>query len=108
MLINKARITGLLGISAKAGKITFGADACQEGVAKRNIYILFVANDASDRTKKNFEKLCVENKIGIVKELSMHEISKAIGKNNKAIVGIKDKNLANAVLKIINGGDIIG
>ena len=38
----------------------------------------------------------------------MHEISKAIGKNNKAIVGIKDKNLANAVLKIINGGDIIG
>ena len=31
-----------------------------------------------------------------------------IGKNNKAVVGVKDIGFANAICKIINGGEIIG
>ena len=36
------------------------------------------------------------------------DISRAIGKTNKTVVGIKDKNLAGAIQKILNGGDVIG
>ena len=36
------------------------------------------------------------------------DISKAIGKINKAVIGIKDKNLAGAIIKILSGGDVIG
>ena len=35
-------------------------------------------------------------------------LSKAIGKSNKAIIGIVDSNLSNEILKINNGGEIIG
>ena len=36
---------------------------------------------------------------------TIEENSNAIGKYNKAIIAIKDKNFAEAILKIINGGD---
>ena len=36
------------------------------------------------------------------------DISKSIGKINKTVIGIKDKNLAGAIKKILNGGDVIG
>ena len=36
------------------------------------------------------------------------ELSKAIGKNNKAVIGIKDINLSNEIYKIICGGEAIG
>lgn len=38
----------------------------------------------------------------------IEELSKAIGKPNKAIVGIKEVNLSKEILKINNGGDVIG
>ena len=34
--------------------------------------------------------------------------SRAIGKHNKAVIGIKDKNLADAIKKEIHGGGVIG
>ena len=36
------------------------------------------------------------------------EISKAIGKSNKAVIGIEDLNLSNEIQRINNGGDVIG
>lgn len=40
--------------------------------------------------------------------VGIEEISKAIGKSNKAIIGVKDKNIANGIQKINNGGELIG
>lgn len=38
----------------------------------------------------------------------MDELSKAIGKENKAIFAVKDINLANEIKRIYDGGEIIG
>ena len=39
---------------------------------------------------------------------TIENLSKAIGKSNKAIIGIKDKNLAKEIQKKYDGGDVIG
>lgn len=67
-----------------------------------------MANDSSDRTKRNFEYLCEENKIPIRVFSCIEEISKSIGKPNKAVVALKDSNFSKEILKIIDGGDVIG
>ena len=41
-------------------------------------------------------------------EACIKEISKTIGQCNKAIIGIKDTNFSNEIIKIINGGEAIG
>ena len=50
----------------------------------------------------------VEDGGKIIIDGKIEELSKTIGKNNKAVIGIKDINFANSIQKKYNGGDIIG
>ncbi len=106
--MSNSKVYGLLGLTAKAGKITFGSEACEEAIAKKKIKLLIIAEDSSEKTKKHFKEKCEENKIEFYLFGNIESISKAIGKANKAVIGINDKNLAGAIRKILNGGDVIG
>ena len=106
-MINK-KILGLIGISAKAGKVDFGADSVESQIKKRKTNLVIIAEDSSDRTKDKFKKLCINYNIPYIICGQIEELSKAIGKVNKAIIGIKDLNLSKEIQKINNGGEIIG
>lgn len=58
--------------------------------------------------KDKFNKLAVQYNIPIIINGSIEELSKAIGKNNKAILGIEDINLSKEIERINNGGEVIG
>ena len=107
-LVNYQKVYGLLGLATKAGKITAGTEACLEEIDKKNIKLVLMATDASERTKKIFHEKCEGKKIPIYELSTMEELSRAIGKNNKAVIGIKDKGFMTAIYHIINGGDMIG
>ena len=102
------KVYGLIGLSAKAGKIAFGTDNCLEMISKKKVKLIIVAKDSSERTINNFLNKCKENNIDFYIYGNKEELSKAIGKNNQTGIGIKDKNLAGAIIKILNGGDVIG
>lgn len=106
-MINK-KILGLLGLAARARKIAFGADSVENELKARKIKVIIVAEDSSERTKEKFAKLSKEYDIPIIIKGNIDELSKTIGKSNKAIIGIKDINLSNEIIKINDGGDIIG
>ena len=98
----------MIGFAAKARKICFGADSVEQQIKKRKVYLVLVAKDASERTKDKFEKLCEEYNIKLIIDGEIELLSKAIGKNNKAIIGIEESNLANEIQKINDGGELIG
>ena len=106
MINNK--VYGLLGLATKAGKITFGTESCLDMIAKKKVKLIIVAEDSSERTINNFKEKCGQNNIDFYIFGNKDDISRAIGKTNKTVVGIKDKNLAGAIQKILNGGDVIG
>ena len=64
--------------------------------------------EASDRTKEKFKNLCEEYNIPIIIDGNIEELSKAIGKENKATFALKDINLATEIQRICNGGEVIG
>lgn len=103
-MINKDKILGLLGLSARAGKVIFGTDACIEYVNKNKVKLLLIAEDASDRTKLKFNEIAKDTQIPIYELGSIDEISKSIGKKNKAIIGITDINFSKEIIKRINRG----
>lgn len=107
-MVNYQKVYGLLGLATKAGKIVAGTDACLEAIDKKSIYIIFLAKDASERTKNLFYEKGKKFSIMVVDILSMEELSKAIGKQNKVVIGVKEKEFAQAIEKIINGGEMIG
>lgn len=102
------RIYGLLGICAKAGDVVSGTDVTIETVEKGKAKIVIVAQDCSDKTIKNMKYICDKNNVPIYVFGNIEDISKAIGKNNRGIVGIKNENLAKEIIKLICGGDTIG
>ena len=102
------KICGLLGLATRAGKTVFGTEACIQAINKNKIKLLIVAKNAAERTKKNFVDICNNKRIPLIEELSIEELSQAVGKDNKAVIGLKDANFSNEIKKIINGGEAIG
>ena len=88
------------GLAARAGKIVCGADAVKEVILSKKVFAVIIAEDSSLTTRENDIKCFVFG--------SIDENSKAIGKKNKAIIAVKDKNFSEAICRIINGGDAIG
>lgn len=96
------------GLAAKAGKIACGADSVREQILKKKIYMIIIAENSSLNTKDKFLKLAKENGIETFVFGDIDENSRAIGKKNKAIIGVIDKNFSDAIAKIIIGGGAIG
>ena len=101
-------ILGLIGLAMKAGKVAFGADSVEESILKRKVKLVIVSEESSERTKSKFIKLCQNYNIPIIIDGNIDDLSKTIGKSNKAVIGIKDINFANSIQKKYNGGDVIG
>lgn len=106
-MINQNKVLGLIGLSAKAGKVEFGADAVEDAIKKKKAKLVIVSEDAAERTRENFRFLCQKANINYIVFGEKEKISKAIGKSNKAVIAIKDKNLSNEIYKIICGGEAI-
>lgn len=105
-MINK--VYGLLGISSKAGKVISGTDVVLEGIIKKQVKLVIIASDASERTIRNMENSCAKYNIKFIIYGNILDNSKSIGKQNRAVIGIKDKNLAEAIEKVIHGGEGFG
>ena len=94
----------MLGLATRAGQTVFGTEACNKAIEKNSVKLIIVATDASERTKMNFNNICNSKKIPILEILTIDEMSKAIGKRNKAV----NLNFSNEIMKINNGGEAIG
>ena len=106
--MKNSKILGLIGLAARARKISFGADSVELEAQKRKVYLIILAQDSSERTKEKFQKISEKYNIPIIITQTIENLSKAIGKNNKANIGIGDINLAKEIQKINNGGEAIG
>jgi len=105
-LVNK--VYGLLGICSKAGKVISGTDIILENLAKKKLKLVIVAQDASDKTIKEMKYYCAKENVELLIYGNIFENSKSIGKHNRAVIGILDKSLANAIEKVIHGGEEFG
>ena len=97
------KILGLLGLASRARKITFGFDATLQDIQKHKVKLVIVAEDASERTKKKFIEVSSFANIPIIIIENIEILSKAIGKQNKAIIGVKEQNIANEIEKLYRG-----
>lgn len=91
----------------EVGKIVSGMDAVCDDLKRNKIKLLIVAEDASEKTIENIRYLAERKKVPILVIGTIEKNSKAIGKENRAVIGIKDKNIADGIKKIC-GGEAFG
>lgn len=85
----------MLGLCMKAGKLAYGSDMCEEKIKYKKVSLLIVAEDASEKTKERFRRVAEQNDVKIYFYGTIDELSHQVGKNNKAVYGIMDKNFAS-------------
>lgn len=98
------KISGLLGLATKAGKIVAGFEAVSECVEKKKAKLVIVSIDASEKTKNNIKYVCEKNNVMCMEYGEISFLSQAIGKKNKAIIAIRDNNFATAIENIFMEG----
>jgi len=98
-LTNK-KILGLLGLASRARKIVYGADSTLIEIKKNKVKLVIIAEDASERTKNKFAESAKNYDVPVILCGTIDDLSKAIGKQNKAIIGVKENNIATEIEKI--------
>lgn len=97
---NKA--LSMLGIATKAGKTVTGEFSTEKAVKEGSAYLVVVAGDASNNTKKKFRNMCDYYQVTIKVFADKNSLGNACGKEFRASLAVTDEGLANAVIKQID------
>ncbi len=81
-----------LGLCQKASGLISGEELVIENLRNGNIYLIFLANDASINTKKKINDKAKFYNVEVIESYSSLELSNAIGKKNRMVLGISNKN----------------
>ncbi|MBP3578315.1 MAG: ribosomal L7Ae/L30e/S12e/Gadd45 family protein [Lachnospiraceae bacterium] len=91
----------MFGLAARAGRIASGEFQTETAVKDKTAYLVIVAEDASDNTKKLFHDKCTFYNVPVINLGSKEELGYAIGKEFRASLAILDEGFANAIMKKI-------
>ena len=90
MTNNMQKIHSLLGIAMRAGKLVSGEDGT------------IVAEDASNNTKKLFKDKSSFRHVNCIELSTKSDLGISIGKDSRAVIGIKDIGFANKIIRLID------
>lgn len=98
------RFTGLLGLATKAGACVSGEFSVETALKKKTVYLVIIAEDASDNTRKHFTDMCSYRNVPVITACSKQLLGKCTGKQERASVGILDKGFADRLISIVQEG----
>lgn len=89
----------LIGLATRARKVVSGEFGTEAEVKAGKAYLVIVATDASDNTKKKFKNMCAFRKLPIYICSDKVTLGHAMGKEFRASLAVLDKGFANEIKK---------
>lgn len=99
MLNNKA--LQLLGLATRAGKTMAGEFLVEKAIKQKKAFLVLVAEDASDNTKKLFNDKTTYYDIPCFVVATKDELGKAVGKKQRASVAVLDEGFASSIIDLL-------
>lgn len=93
----EARVTGLLGVARKAGRVRSGATQVEEALSRERLALLIVAGDAEPATVEAFATRAAAVGTPVTRFGTKDSLGRAIGQEHRAVVGIADPGLAGKI-----------
>lgn len=88
-----------MGLATKAGKIASGEFMTEKMVKSGKAYLVMVAENASDNTKKKFRNMCEFYEVPICFFSEKEALGHAMGKELRASIAVLDEGFAKAIEK---------
>ena len=96
---NKDRVLSMLGLATRSGNVVSGGFATEQAVKRRKAYLVIIAEDASDNTKKKFSNMCNFYKIPYYCYEEKAYLGHAIGKEERTSLAVKNEGFADSIRK---------
>ena len=93
----------MIGLANKAGMTITGESLVLEAIRKKEAYLVIVASDASDNTKKRFTDKCSFYDIKLIIALDKDSLGSLTGKESRTVIAITDEGMSKSLLKKIGG-----
>ena len=100
MRLNKA--LSLISLAMKAGKIVSGEFCTEKEVKTGMAFLVIVAEDASENTKKKFQNMCEFYEVPIYFYGDKDTLGHAMGKEFRASLAVTDAGFAKEIAKHID------
>ena len=100
-ILKQNKVFSLLGIAMRGHRLVSGELQTLEAIKKGSAMLIMIAEDASPNTAKLFADKCSFYEVPVVTYGTKEELGHAIGKDERASIGICDAGLAEAVRRSI-------
>lgn len=100
------KILSLFGLATRAGKIASGEFQTETAIKSGTTFLVVIAKDASDNTKKLFQDKSSFYKIPIIFFGTKEELGHAIGKEYRASLAILDKGFAETIINMTQSSQV--
>ena len=101
--MSKDKALGYLGLAARSGNLTAGYNNCLSEIRNGKVYLVIISQDVGEASRQRITAKCGSRGIPVRIRGSAEELSRAAGKVDKGIFGIRDRGLAEALIKAMDG-----
>ena len=98
--MERSKFLTVLGFAAKARKVLTGTDLVLSSIKKGKCKLVILANDMSERSTEQIVSACSMMNIKYITEYDSDELSKAIGKSGRYVIGIEDDGFHESLDKL--------
>ena len=95
----QSKALSLISLATKAGRIASGEFCTEKEVKSGGAYLVIVADDASENTKKKFQNMCEFYKVPIYFYGDKDTLGHAMGKEFRASLAVTDPGFAKGIAK---------
>ena len=97
--MRQSKVYSSLGLATKAGQTQSGEFCTERAVKTGQAFLVLVAQDASDNTKKMFTNMCTYYEVPCVIYGSKGELGHAMGKEMRASLAVTGEGFAKMIEK---------
>ena len=93
------KILNMIGLAMRAGKIQSGEFSTERAVRQKKAFLVIVASDASDNTKKMFGNMCGHYRVPCHIFATKEQLGHAIGRQYRASLACTEEHFAAELIR---------
>lgn len=98
---NTSKALSLMGLAVRGRNLTSGEDQVLDAIRSGKAFLVVVAKDASDNTKKLFNDKCTYYEIPVRIWGTREQLGHAIGKEMRASIAVTEKGFAEKLVTLM-------
>lgn len=104
--LSRDKILSLLGLATRSRKTVSGEFMVEKIVKSGGAYLLIVAEDTSEGSKKNYKDMCNFYRVPLFFYATKEQLGHCIGKEIRACVAVTDEGFANRLMELMKDSTV--